>query len=100
MQHLDRDKCHKLFISVLNHGRAHFENPWLWPPIVVVFAAVVALGLAVIDRPSQGDIAIHFVAMVLLIIIGLVGFLLQVQFDLTTPNAVIIDQSIVCLPGR
>ena len=77
---------------MLNHGRAQFEKPWLWRPIVVVFAAVVALGLAVIDRPTRDDIAIYSVAMVLLAIISLIGFLLHIQFDLTTQNVVVIER--------
>jgi hypothetical protein len=79
-----------LLSSVLDHGRAQFENPWLWPPIVVgVFATVVTFGLAVVDRPSGGDIVIYLVAMVLLLLIGVAGFVLHVQFDLTTQNVVV-----------
>ena len=79
-----------LLSSVLDHGRAQFENPWLWPPIMIgVFATVVALGLGVIDRPNRGDVVIYLVAMVLLLITGAVGFLLHVQFDLTAQNAVV-----------
>jgi len=79
-----------LLSSVLDHGRAQFENPWLWPPIAVgVFATVVAFTLAVIDRPTRGDIGIYFAGMVLLLLIGLVGFLLHIQFDLTAQNAIV-----------
>jgi len=79
-----------LLSSVLDHGRAQFDNPWLWPPIVVgVFASIVALGLGVIDRPSRGDVAIYVVAMVLLLVTGLAGFLLHVQFDLTAQNVIV-----------
>lgn len=79
-----------LLSSVLDHGRAQFENPWLWPPIIIgVFATVVALGLGVIDRPNRGDVAIYLMAMVLLLITGAVGFLLHVQFDLTAQNAIV-----------
>ncbi len=79
-----------LLSSVLDHGRAQFENPWLWPPIIVgVFATVVSLGLAVIDRPTRSDIAIYFAAMVSLLAIGLIGFLLHIQFDLTSQNEIV-----------
>jgi hypothetical protein len=79
-----------LLSSVLDHGRAQFENPWLWPPIIIgVFATVVALGLGVIDRPNRGDVAIYLMAMVLLLITGAVGFLLHVQFDLTAQKAIV-----------
>jgi len=73
-----------LISSVLDHGRAQFENPWLWPPIAVgVFAAVVALGLATLDRPQANDVRVYMAAMVLLILTGVVGFVLHVRFDLT-----------------
>lgn len=79
-----------LLSSVLDHGRAQFENPWLWPPIVVgVFATVVTFGLAVIDSPTRGDVGIYFVSMVLLLLIGVVGFLLHIRFDLTTQNVIV-----------
>jgi hypothetical protein len=79
-----------LLSSVLDHGRAQFENPWLWPPIVIgVFATIVAFGLAMIDRPTRGDIGIYFVAMVLLLLIGVIGFVLHIGFDLTTQNAIV-----------
>lgn len=79
-----------LLSSVLDHGRAQFENPWLWPPIAVgVFATVVAFGLAAIDWPTRGDVGIYFLAMVLLLLVGVVGFVLHIQFDLTTQNAIV-----------
>ena len=82
-----------LLSSVLDHGRAQFDNPWLWPPVVVgIFATIVAFGLATIDRPSQGDIAITFVGMVLLVLIGVTGFVLHVRFDLTTQNIIVVER--------
>jgi len=79
-----------LLSSVLDHGRAQFENPWLWPPIIVgVFGSIVAFALAVIDRPSRGDIGVYFGGMVLLLLIGLVGFVLHIQFDLTAQNVIV-----------
>jgi hypothetical protein len=79
-----------LLSSVLDHGRAQFENPWLWPPVMVgTFATVVALGLGVIERPNRGDIAIYVVAMALLLVIGLVGFVLHIRFDLTTQDVIV-----------
>ena len=79
-----------LLSSVLDHGRAQFDNPWLWPPIAIgVFATVVAFGLAAIDWPTRGDVGIYFLAMVLLLLVGVVGFVLHIQFDLTTQNAIV-----------
>lgn len=79
-----------LLSSVLDHGRAQFENIWLWPPIIVgIFALVVSFGLAIIERPNRGDIAIYLAAMILLIAVGVIGFILHVQFDLTTQNVIV-----------
>jgi len=79
-----------LISSVLDHGRAQFENPWLLPPIAVgVFGAVVAFGLGVIEKPQRTDISTYLVGMVLLVIIGLVGFFLHIRFDLTAMNEIV-----------
>lgn len=79
-----------LLSSVLDHARAQFENPWLWPPVAVgVFAAVVAFGLGMIDRPTRGDVTVYLAAMILLVLIGVIGFILHVQFDLTAQNVIV-----------
>ncbi|MHC4310214.1 MAG: hypothetical protein ACYSSN_09740 [Planctomycetota bacterium] len=76
-----------LLSSVLDHGRAQFQNPWLWPPVVVgIFSVIVAFGLGTIARPTRGDIGIYFVAMVLMVLIGVIGLVLHVQFDFTSQN--------------
>jgi hypothetical protein len=62
---------------------------WTPPIIIGFFAAVVAFTLAVIDRPTRADIAIYFIGMVLLILIGMIGFVLHIQFDLTTQFAIV-----------
>ncbi len=82
-----------LLSSVLDHGRAQFDNPWLWPPVAVgIFATIVAFSLAAIDRPTRGDIAFYFVGMVLLVLIGVTGFVLHVRFDLTTQNVIVVER--------
>lgn len=82
-----------LLSSVLDHGRAEFKNPWLWVPIAAgVFAAVVAAGLGAISHPSKSDILIYSVSMVLLILVGLVGFWLHIKFDLTAQNEIVIER--------
>jgi len=82
-----------LLSSVLDHARAQFDNPWLWPPVVVgIFAAVVGFSLAVIDRPKATDVAIYVAAMVLLIVVGMTGFILHILFDLTAQNAIVFER--------
>ena len=79
-----------LVSSVLDHARTQFENPWLWFPIAAgVFATVVAFGLGALERPRRSDMVIYFVGMVMLIVVGMVGFVLHVQFDLTSMNAIV-----------
>lgn len=82
-----------LLSSVLDHGRAQFENPWLWPPIAVgIFATVVAFGLGLVDRPTRGDVATYLAAVVLLLLVGVVGFVLHIRFDLTTLNEIVLER--------
>ena len=82
-----------LISSVLDHGRAQYDNPWLWVPIAAgVFATVVAAGLGAIARPSKWDILIYFAAMILLMIVGLVGFWLHIEFDLTAQSEIVIER--------
>ena len=78
-----------LISSVLDHGWAQFENTWLIPPIAVgIFGVLVAFGLGVLERPRRADIGTFFAAMALLIVIGLVGFILHIQFDVTAMNEI------------
>ena len=82
-----------LISSVLDHGRAEFENPWLWVPIAVgVFATMVPAGLGALNKPTKWDILTHVIAMVLLILVGLLGFWLHIEFDLTANNEIVIER--------
>jgi hypothetical protein len=82
-----------LISSVLDHGRAQYENPWLWVPIAAgVFATVVAAGLGAISKPSKADILIYTASMVLLILVGLIGFWLHIKFDLTAQSEIVIER--------
>jgi hypothetical protein len=82
-----------LISSVLDHGRAQYENPWLWLPIAAgVFGTVVAAGLGAIVRPNKGDILVYFASMILLIVVGLIGFWLHIDFDLTAQSEIVIER--------
>ena len=82
-----------LFSSVLDHARTQFENPWLWLPLAIgVFGTIVALGLAAIDIPSRMDVGVYIVAMLLLILLGVVGFVLHIQADLTAQLEVVAER--------
>jgi hypothetical protein len=82
-----------LISSVLDHGRAEYENPWLWLPIAAgVFGTVVSAGLGAIAHPNRGDILVYFVSMILLILVGAVGFWLHIDFDLTAQSEIVIER--------
>ena len=76
--------------SVLDHARTDFSNPWLWVPTAVgIFAAVVAVGLGMIDNPNRGDVFVFVLAMVLMMLAGVTGLGLHVRADLTSLGAII-----------
>ncbi len=79
--------------SVLDHARTDFSNPWLWVPTAVgVFATTVAIVLGALDRPVRGDVLTYFVAMVLMILVGVVGFILHIGEDLTVRGDIILER--------
>ena len=82
-----------LLSSVLDHARSSFENPWLWIPTMAgIFGTVVAAGLGVVNKPTKGDIWVYVGTMLLLILVGLVGAALHVQFDLSGQNAIVTER--------
>ncbi len=82
-----------LLSSVLDHGRFNFENPWVWiPTIVSVFAIVATITLGLIKDPGKGDYAVYIGSMIALIVVGLLGFLLHVEADLTSRGAIVIER--------
>lgn len=84
-----------LISSVLDHARSSFENPWLWVPVVAgVLGTVIPAGLAALTKPKQGDVAMHIVAMIVLIVVGVMGTAFHVQFDLTTEFVVVPERFI------
>jgi hypothetical protein len=82
-----------LISSVLDHGRANFEDPRVWIPTVAgVFAGIAAITLGLTDNPSRGDYVVHIVSMVVLIIVGIVGLIFHVQIDLGTRGAIVLER--------
>lgn len=76
-----------VFSSVFDHARTGFENPWLWVPTGIgVFGVVVSAGLAFVEQPRGGDVAVHSTAMLLLILVGVVGAILHIQVNLTADS--------------
>jgi len=82
-----------LVSATLDHGRTGFENPWLWLPLIVpIFGAVVSFLIGLKNIPSHTDLVTFVSAMILMGIVGLIGFILHVQFDLTAGNQIIIER--------
>lgn len=79
-----------LISSVLDHARSDFENFWVWIPLVAgVLGTVITAGLGALDRPTKADLAIYVGTMLFMILVGVVGAILHVQFDLTAQRTVV-----------
>lgn len=79
--------------SVLDHARVQFANPWLWlPTIAGVFAMFVAVGAGMIRRLNKTEIWTYIGAMLLLMLVGLVGFILHIQNNLVRDNIVVVER--------
>jgi hypothetical protein len=79
--------------SVLDHARTGFVNPWLWLPTAIgVFSTAVACGLGAIRRPMRSDLVTYTAAMLLMIVVGLIGFGLHVAFNLGDQGAVVVER--------
>jgi hypothetical protein len=81
--------------AVLDHARADFSNPWLWiHSIIGVFSTTVAVTLGAINKPTRADLITYFVAMLLLIVVGVVGFLLHVSTNLIADGTIVLERFI------
>lgn len=79
--------------SVLDHARFNLENVWVWlPTIVGICGVTVALALGVIARPSRGDITVYAVVMMLLILVGVLGFALHVNTSLIPRGTIVVER--------
>jgi hypothetical protein len=82
-----------LISSVLDHARAEFENPWVWIPLIAgVLGTVITAGLGAIDQPTKSDLAIYVGTMLMMILVGVVGAILHVQFDLTAQSVIVAER--------
>ena len=79
--------------SVLDHARTDFSNPWLWVPTAIgVFATTVAIVLGALDQPIRSDILTYFMAMVLMILVGVIGFILHIGEGLTVRGDIVLER--------
>jgi hypothetical protein len=79
--------------SVLDHARTGFANPWLWAPTAVgVFATVAACALGAIRRPTRSDLITYAAAMLLMLLVGLIGFGLHVSVNLVELDTIVVER--------
>jgi hypothetical protein len=84
-----------LISAVLDHARTSFQNPWLWVPIVVGALGVISpLVLAMIPKPSRGDLLIYSLVMVLLLLVGVLGAGLHILDNLTSRGELVVERFI------
>ena len=82
-----------LISSVLDHARIHFDSAWVWLPVAAaLFGCATSLFLGIIKQPKAGDIAVHAAAMLLLILVGIVGFALHGGSSLTAGGGIVIER--------
>lgn len=82
-----------LISSVLDHARFGLDNAWVWLPVTAaLFGFTTSLYLGIISRPSSGDITAHVAAMLLLIAVGVIGFVLHSGSSLTSAGQIVIER--------
>ncbi len=76
-----------LVSATLDHARCGYLNPWLWLPFFApIFAGVVSYSLGFKKELTTPDIWIYFLSMVILGIVGIIGFILHLNQNLTLHN--------------
>ena len=78
---------------VLDHARIQLENPRVWLPLTIgIFGVITTVMMGIIQRPSRGDILIFTVSMVLLVAVGLLGFMFHVQSNILPRGVVVVER--------
>jgi hypothetical protein len=82
-----------LVSAALDHARSGYVNPWLWLPLLTpVFAATVSLLLGLKKTLDYGEIWIFFIAMLLMGLVGVLGFFLHLNENLTQTNWQVLER--------
>ncbi|RMG86486.1 MAG: hypothetical protein D6712_07395 [Chloroflexi bacterium] len=82
-----------LISSVLDHARIELENPYVWIPIGAgLFGVIAAFMMGIIEEPSTEDVAAYAAAMVLLILVGLIGFVLHLNTNLVPRGTIVVER--------
>jgi hypothetical protein len=84
-----------LLSSVLDHARTDFQNPWLWVPTIAgILGVFAALIMALINKPTRGDVLIYFLVMGVLVLVGALGAGLHVLDNLTSGGEIVPERFI------
>lgn len=79
--------------SVLDHSRTGFRNPWLWLPTVIgVFATIVSVGAGMLNRLNKVELWTYLISMLLMMAVGVVGFILHVESNLVRDGIVVMER--------
>ena len=82
-----------LISSVLDHARFRFDKVWVWLPVAAaLFGFTTSLCLGILRRPNPGDIAAQACAMLLLILVGGLGFILHADSSLTASGLIVVER--------
>ena len=82
-----------LISSVLDHARFSFDSAWVWLPVSAgLFAFATSVFIGIIEKPNSADLAAHATAMLLLIVVGVIGFVLHAEASLTSSGQVLVER--------
>ena len=80
-------------INKIYYNPAVSYRPWVWIPTAAgIFAVVVSASLGFISRPSRNDLIIYAVTMMLMCLVGIVGFMLHVNTNLIANGSILLER--------
>ena len=50
---------------------------------------VVSLGIGIVNKPSEGDIWVYFVSMMVIILVAVTGMILHIMTNLSVDNTIV-----------
>lgn len=82
--------------SFMDHGRTDFENIFVWTPVVCgIFGTIVTLLMALYEKRTDVDYFVFFWTMLLMIIVGVLGFGLHVDTNLAEGTGEIVKDRFI-----
>jgi hypothetical protein len=82
--------------SFMDHGRTDFENVFVWIPVVLgIFGTVVTILMALYEKRTDSDYFVFFWTMILMIIVGVLGFGLHIDTNLAEGTGEIVKDRFI-----